>query len=144
MSFAVILPFLRPIEHLILDEGISEVMVNGPKKVYVEKSGKLIKTPITFDDDDHVLRIIDRIVLPLGRRVDPDSVARIAADARRLLPGLLPAEPSEAWVGFRPATPQQEPYIRRWADTNLWLAYGHFRNGILLAPATAQRIANVL
>ncbi|MFN8404743.1 MAG: CpaF family protein [Anaerolineales bacterium] len=48
-------------------------MVNGPKKVYVEKNGKLAKSPITFDDDAHVLRIIDRIVLPLGRRVDSDS-----------------------------------------------------------------------
>jgi pilus assembly protein CpaF len=41
--------------------------------VYVEKGGKLIKSPIAFDDDDHVLRIIDRIILPLGRRVDADS-----------------------------------------------------------------------
>jgi pilus assembly protein CpaF len=41
--------------------------------VYVEKAGKLIKSPITFDDDDHVMRIIDRIILPLGRRVDADS-----------------------------------------------------------------------
>ena len=48
-------------------------MVNGPKKVFVEKQGQLTKTNITFDDDDHVLRIIDRIILPLGRRVDADS-----------------------------------------------------------------------
>ena len=48
-------------------------MVNGPKKVYIEKGGMLTKTAITFDDDDHVLRIIDRIILPLGRRVDPDN-----------------------------------------------------------------------
>lgn len=78
------------------------------------------------------------------RRIDPDAVAMIAEDARRLLPGFLPAEPSEAWVGFRPATPGHEPYIRRWPDTNLWLAYGHFRNGILLAPATARKVASEL
>lgn len=62
-----------PIQPLLDDPEVSEVMVNGPKKIYVEKNGKLIKTPIAFDDDDHVLRIIDRIILPLGRRVDPDS-----------------------------------------------------------------------
>ena len=62
-----------PIQPLLDDPDISEVMVNGPKKVFVEKSGRLTKSPITFDDDDHVLRIIDRIILPLGRRVDADS-----------------------------------------------------------------------
>jgi len=62
-----------PIQPLLDDPDVSEVMVNGPKKVYVEKGGKLMKSPIAFDDDDHVLRIIDRIILPLGRRVDPDS-----------------------------------------------------------------------
>src|SRR5512142_1622167 len=48
-------------------------MVKGPKKVFIEKKGKLTKSGITFDDDDHVVRIIDRIILPLGRRVDADS-----------------------------------------------------------------------
>jgi pilus assembly protein CpaF len=62
-----------PIQPLLDDPDVSEVMVNGPKKVFVEKSGKLTKSGITFDDDDHVMRIIDRIILPLGRRVDPDS-----------------------------------------------------------------------
>src|SRR6266487_2105563 len=62
-----------PIQPLLEDPDVSEVMVNGPKKVFIEKNGKLTKSPITFDDDDHVLRIIDRIILPLGRRVDADS-----------------------------------------------------------------------
>lgn len=62
-----------PIQPLLEDPDVSEVMVNGPKKIYVEKAGQLTKTAITFDDDDHVLRIIDRIILPLGRRVDADS-----------------------------------------------------------------------
>ena len=62
-----------PIQPLLDDPDISEVMVNGPKKVFIEKNGKLTKSGVTFDDDDHVLRIIDRIILPLGRRVDPDS-----------------------------------------------------------------------
>ena len=62
-----------PIQSLLDDDDVSEIMVNGPKKIFVEKKGKLTKTNITFDDDDHVLRIIDRIILPLGRRVDADS-----------------------------------------------------------------------
>ncbi len=62
-----------PIQSLLDDEEVSEIMVNGPKKVFVEKMGQLTKTNITFDDDDHVLRIIDRIIMPLGRHVDADS-----------------------------------------------------------------------
>jgi pilus assembly protein CpaF len=62
-----------PIQPLLDDPDISEVMVNGPKKVFIEKNGKLTRSPVTFDDDNHVLRVIDRIILPLGRRVDPDS-----------------------------------------------------------------------
>lgn len=62
-----------PIQPLLDDPEVSEIMVNGPKKIFVEKSGRLTKSEITFDDDDHVVRIIDRIVLPLGRRVDFDS-----------------------------------------------------------------------
>jgi len=62
-----------PIQPLLDDPDVSEVMVNGPKKVFIEKGGKLTKTGVTFDDDDHVERVIDRIILPLGRRVDADS-----------------------------------------------------------------------
>ncbi|MFO7584207.1 MAG: CpaF family protein, partial [Anaerolineales bacterium] len=62
-----------PIEPLLHDPDVTEVMVNGPKKVYVEKKGQLTKTGIIFDSDEHVLRVIDRIILPLGRRVDADS-----------------------------------------------------------------------
>ncbi len=62
-----------PIQSLLDDEAVTEIMVNGPKKVFIEKKGQLSKTNITFDDDDHVLRIIDRIILPLGRHVDADS-----------------------------------------------------------------------
>jgi len=62
-----------PIQPLLDDPEITEVMVNGPKKVYVEKQGLLTKTNIAFDDNEHVQHIIDRIILPLGRRVDADS-----------------------------------------------------------------------
>ena len=62
-----------PIQPLLDDPDISEVMVNGPNKIYIEKNGQLARAPVKFDDNEHVLRIIDRIILPLGRRVDADS-----------------------------------------------------------------------
>jgi len=62
-----------PIQPLLDDPDVSEVMVNGPYKVYIEKKGQLTRTPIRFDDNDHVLRVIERIIAPLGRRVDADS-----------------------------------------------------------------------
>lgn len=62
-----------PIQPLLDDPDVSEVMVNGPNKVYIEKKGQLTRTPIRFDDNDHVLRVIERIIAPLGRRVDADS-----------------------------------------------------------------------
>ena len=62
-----------PIQPLLDDPDVSEVMVNGPKNIYVEKHGQLVRTNVTFDDDAHVMQIIDRIILPLGRRVDADS-----------------------------------------------------------------------
>ena len=59
-----------PIEPLLADESITEIMVNGPNSVYIERNGKVEKTGVTFENDAHVGRIIDRIVSPLGRRVD--------------------------------------------------------------------------
>ena len=61
------------LQPLLDDPTISEIMVNGPKQVYVERNGKLTKTNITFESDREVLKIIDKIVSPLGRRVDEDS-----------------------------------------------------------------------
>jgi len=62
-----------PIEPLLADEGVTEIMVNGPKNVFVERKGNLTRANVTFEDDDHVMRILDRIVAPLGRRVDESS-----------------------------------------------------------------------
>ncbi|OQY80994.1 MAG: type II secretion system protein E [Anaerolineae bacterium UTCFX5] len=62
-----------PIQPLLADDTITEVMVNGPKNVFVERKGNVARAPVAFDDDDHVLRVIDRIVAPLGRRVDESS-----------------------------------------------------------------------
>jgi pilus assembly protein CpaF len=59
-----------PIQQLLNDDTISEVMVNGPNQIYVEQKGKLRLTPVRFASDEHVLKVIDRIIRPLGRRVD--------------------------------------------------------------------------
>jgi pilus assembly protein CpaF len=64
---------LGPLEPLLRDESISEVMVNGARQVYIERSGKLELTNITFQNDEHVMRIIDRIISPIGRRIDESS-----------------------------------------------------------------------
>jgi pilus assembly protein CpaF len=62
-----------PIEPFLNDETVTEVMVNGPKQVWVERAGRLFETGVTFVDDDHVRRIISRIIAPLGRRCDDSS-----------------------------------------------------------------------
>jgi len=62
-----------PIEPLLNDPTVNEVMVNGPKQVYVERRGRLERAPVEFIDNEHVLQIIQRIVSPLGRRIDESS-----------------------------------------------------------------------
>ncbi|MBS8266155.1 CpaF family protein [Mesobacillus boroniphilus] len=62
-----------PINPLLMDEDVSEVMVNGPSKVYCERKGKIELTSIMFRDDEHVMSIIEKIVAPIGRRIDESS-----------------------------------------------------------------------
>jgi len=64
---------LGPLQPLLEDDTITEVMVNGAKNIYVERRGKLQKVPLTFESNEHVMRIIERIVAPLGRRIDESS-----------------------------------------------------------------------
>ncbi len=59
-----------PIQQLLNEDTVSEVMVNGPDKVYIEQKGKLKLSSVQFANDDHVLKVIDRIIRPLGRRID--------------------------------------------------------------------------
>ncbi len=62
-----------PLQTLLEDETITEIMVNGAKNIYIERSGKIHRVPMSFESDDHVMRIIDRIVAPMGRRIDEFS-----------------------------------------------------------------------
>ncbi len=64
---------LGPLEELLADDSVSEIMVNGPHKVYVERNGKLQLSDCQFTDDQSVLAVIERIVAPLGRRIDESS-----------------------------------------------------------------------
>ena len=64
---------LGPLEPLLADETITEIMVNGPKKIFVERRGKVQRVNLAFESDEHLMRIIERIVAPLGRRIDESS-----------------------------------------------------------------------
>ncbi|MCU0520000.1 MAG: CpaF family protein [Anaerolineae bacterium] len=64
---------LGPLEPLLADETITEIMVNGPKKIFVERAGVIQRVNVAFESDEHLMRIIERIVAPLGRRIDESS-----------------------------------------------------------------------
>ena len=76
---------LGPLEPLLKDESVNDILVNGPKRIFIERGGKLTLTDITFKDERHLLRIIDKIVSAVGRRVDesnPYCDARLADGSR--------------------------------------------------------------
>jgi pilus assembly protein CpaF len=76
---------LGPLEPLLRDDTITELMVNGPQQVYIEREGRLELTNVTFQNDEHVMKIIQRIIAPIGRRVDESSPmvdARLADGSR--------------------------------------------------------------
>jgi pilus assembly protein CpaF len=69
---------LGPLDPLLGDDNVTEVMVNGPGSIYVERRGKIERTRIVFESEEHLMRIIERIVAPLGRRID-ESVPYVDA-----------------------------------------------------------------
>src|SRR5207245_1815759 len=77
---------LGPLEPLLADESINDIMVNGPKQVFVERKGKLVLTDVTFRDNQHVMAIATRIVTQIGRRIDESTplVDARLADASRV------------------------------------------------------------
>jgi pilus assembly protein CpaF len=76
---------LGPLETLLADQEISDILVNGAQQIYIERNGRLEETPLVFKDDQHLLRIIERIVSSVGRRIDESSPmvdARLADGSR--------------------------------------------------------------
>jgi glycine oxidase len=78
------------------------------------------------------------------RSLDETAIGRIRANAARLLPALAALAPGDRWNGFRPGIEGEAPAIGRVPGTAIWTAFGHFRNGILMAPETALRIAAMI
>ena len=119
-----------PLEALLKDENVTEVMVNSAHQIYVERKGKLTRAVETFEDDAHVMRIIERIVAPLGRRIDESSPmvdARLPDGSRvnAIIPPLAIKGPSitirkfakdpyksEDLVRFGTVTPQMVEFLR--------------------------------
>ena len=96
-----------PIQPLVDDPDISEVMVNAPDEVYYERNGVIHAAEARFNDEAHILRIIDRIIAPLGRRVDESSPfvdARLPDGSRVniMIPPLIPRSPTVTIRKFRP------------------------------------------
>ena len=94
---------LGPIEPLLKDDSIADILINGPFQVYVERGGQLELTPIKFRDNDHLLRIVNRIVAAVGRRIDesqPMVDARLA-DGSRVNAAIAPITIDGACVSIR-------------------------------------------
>lgn len=94
---------LGPLEALRADPLVSDIMINGPKTVYVERQGQLLRTPIIFHDDEHLVQIIQRIVAEVGRRIDettPMVDARLS-DGSRLNAVIAPLALDGALVSIR-------------------------------------------
>lgn len=62
-----------PLQPLLEDDTVTEIMVNGAKNIYIERKGKIVRAPAAFENNEHVMRIIERIVAPMGRRIDESS-----------------------------------------------------------------------
>ncbi|MFN7920547.1 MAG: glycine oxidase ThiO [Bryobacteraceae bacterium] len=74
--------------------------------------------------------------------IDAGTVAELHARAETLLPALFRGRVPEPWLGFRPGIAADGPLVGRLGETPVWTAYGHYRNGVLMAPSTAARIAD--
>jgi pilus assembly protein CpaF len=126
-----------PLEPLLKDESITEVMVNGPDHIYIERAGKIQRVESSFLNDEHVLRIIDRIITPMGRRIDETS-PRVDArlpDGSRVNAIIEPlslvgpvitvrkfsARPYtvEDLIGFGTATPEMFEFLRACIEARL-------------------------
>ena len=107
---------LGPLEPLVNDPTISEIMVNAPDEIYFERDGIIYLSALRFRDKDHIMLAIDRIIAPLGRRVDESSPyvdARLPDGSRVniVIPPLLPRSPAITIRKFRPDKYQMEQLV---------------------------------
>jgi len=128
---------LGPLDPLLADDSITEIMVNGPNHLYIERAGKILRVDSVFLNDEHVLRIIDRIITPLGRRIDamsPRVDARLPDGSRvnavieplSLVGPVItvrkfPAKPItvEDLIRFGTATPEMFDFLRSCVEARL-------------------------
>jgi pilus assembly protein CpaF len=128
---------LGPLDPLLRDDTITEIMVNGPRQVYIERRGKIERVARGFLNDEHVLRIIDRIVTPIGRRIDlssPRVDARLPDGSRvnAIIPPLSLVGPTitirkfaakpftvEDLIGFGTATAEMFDFLRACVEARL-------------------------
>jgi glycine oxidase len=134
----------------------SDLTSNLPLPVTYPVRGHLIAYPAKTGALNTILRHENTYLLQRGtgsliagsstehvgfdREIDPNIVETLHARASRVLPQLADMQPAERWLGFRPGIAGGIPAISRVAGTAIWTAFGHYRNGILLAPDTAQQI----
>ena len=121
-----------PIQHLIEDDTVNDIVVNGPHNVFIERAGKLYSVPVRFNDNNHVIRVIQRILAPLGRRVDestPMVDARLPDGSRinAIIPPIALDGPCLSIRKFRKTPLSAEDLLRMGSITEAELEYLHKR-----------------
>jgi glycine oxidase len=116
-------------------------VLEGPALRHVIRSAEVYLVPRS---DGHI--VIGSTVEEAGydKQVEPDTIQRLLQSAVRLIPGLSKARIHEAWAGLRPGTPDKLPILGETSVSRYFAATGHFRDGILLAPVTAQAMAELI
>ncbi|HZR37152.1 MAG TPA: CpaF family protein [Nevskia sp.] len=117
-----------PIQSLVEDDTVNDIVVNGPHNVFVERSGKLYSVPVRFNDNNHVIRVIQRILAPLGRRVDestPMVDARLPDGSRvnAIIPPIALDGPCLSIRKFRKSPLSAEDLLRLGSITEAELEY---------------------
>ena len=117
-----------PIQHLMEDDTVNDIVVNGPQNVFIERAGKLYSVPVRFNDNNHVIRVIQRILSPLGRRVDestPMVDARMPDGSRvnAIIPPIALDGPCLSIRKFRKTPLTAEDMLRMGSITEVELEY---------------------
>ena len=132
---------LGPIEPLLKDDTIADILINGHQSVYIERRGQLSETPIRFKDEDHLLRVINKIVTAVGRRVDESTplVDARLADGSRVNVAIRPVAVDGPLVSIRKFS--RKPYtLDRLVEANAMARAMQ----ILLSAAVKGRVSMVI